>query len=253
MLKIALIGYGQMGKMIEQLAPANDCVVVRKFDKLEENIEGVLDSEEISEDTLNEVDVCIDFSIADGVFQNIERCAKAGKNIVVGTTGWFDSLTTAEQVVRTHNTGLIYASNFSIGMNLFYLMLDTFAPLISQSNCYDVFGYEMHHNKKADSPSGTAKQLVEILQRHFPQKHTAQFDRIERKISQNELHFASIRAGSIPGTHTIGFDSIFDTIELKHTARTREGFAIGAIKAAHWIFQKKGMYEFTDVFTEIMK
>lgn len=247
MLRIALIGYGQMGKMLEKLAPEQGCVVTKIFDP---NISQY--AQEISADTLQDVDVCIDFTTPSGVIGNIDLVSSAGKNIVVGTTGWLNDLSNIENMIRLKKTGLIYSSNFSIGMNLFFLLAEKASSLIGPAGIYDVFGYELHHKKKVDSPSGTAKDLAEIVRENFPNKKSVVYDKLDRKIEESEFHFASVRGGSIPGTHVIGFDSAFDTIELKHTARNREGFAVGALRAAHWINGKEGVYDFQDIFSEIL-
>jgi len=247
MLNIALLGYGQMGKILARLAPEHNCHVLEIFDPGKEQY-----NKKITAEALQDVDVFIDFSLPDAVLKNIETIAPLGKNIVIGTTGWQQNIEKIEKLVNKHDIGLIYAGNFSIGMNLFLLITQYCSDLISQTNVYDVFGYELHHNRKADSPSGTARDLAETILSSFSNKESVQYDRVNRKIDPAELHFASIRGGSIPGTHVIGFDSPFDTIELKHTARTREGFAVGALKAAHWINNRKGIYEFRKIFKDLL-
>ena len=233
--------------MLEKLAPEQGCVVTKIFDP---NISQY--AQEISADTLQDVDVCIGFTTPSGVIGNIDLVSSAGKNIVVGTTGWLNDLSNIENMIRLKKTGLIYSSNFSIGMNLFFLLAEKASSLIGPAGIYDVFGYELHHKKKVDSPSGTAKDLAEIVRENFPNKKSVVYDKLDRKIEESEFHFASVRGGSIPGTHVIGFDSAFDTIELKHTARNREGFAVGALRAAHWINGKEGVYDFQDIFSEIL-
>jgi len=146
----------------------------------------------------------------------------------------------------------MYGSNFSLGMNLFYDIIRKTAAIMSKCSEYDVFGYEKHHFLKKDSPSGTARKICDIILEEMPTKKTAQFDKLERKILAEELHFASIRGGAVPGTHAVEFDSLADTIELKHTARNRNGFAMGALKAANWIADKKGVYQFETIFSELL-
>jgi 4-hydroxy-tetrahydrodipicolinate reductase len=247
MLKIAIFGYGQMGRILERIAPDHDCRVVKISDPNNEAYREPIDSE-----SLKNVDICLDFSLPEAVITNVRKAGAAGKNIVIGTTGWYDDLPEVKKIAAEHGRGILYGGNFSFGMNLFFLMLKQSAGLISETNLYDVFGYELHHKKKADSPSGTARELAEIIKENFPAKKTAQFDRLQRKIEPDEFQIASIRGGSIPGTHVIGFDSPFDTIELKHTARTREGFAVGALKAAHWLKGKTGFFEFQKIFTDLL-
>jgi 4-hydroxy-tetrahydrodipicolinate reductase len=245
MKKLAIIGYGQMGKLIEQLAPDYNFEVVSIIDPLLNN--------EISEQTLNSADVCIEFTTPTAAYDNISKIVSLNMNLVTGTTDWFEKLPEIEKQVIEAETGFIYGSNFSPGMNLFYKIIEESTKLINQAEDYDVYGLEAHHNKKKDSPSGTAKILSEIVLKNIVRKDKTQFEKLDRKIDADEFHFSSIRAGNIPGTHTIGFDSSVDSIELTHTARNRTGLAIGALKAAHWICDRKGFYNFADIFQEILK
>jgi 4-hydroxy-tetrahydrodipicolinate reductase len=244
MLKIALIGYGQMGNLIEQLASQNDCEIVSIIDPTLGN--------EITTQTVADADVCIEFSTPDAAFENIVKLIELNKNIITGTTGWFDNLDKVKLMVEKKGTGFIYGSNFSVGMNLFFSIIESAAKLMNKAEDYDLFGLEMHHNKKKDSPSGTAKVLSEIILQNIDRKTKVQYDKLDRKIEQDELHFTSVRSGNIPGTHSISFDSEADTIELKHTARNRNGLALGAIKAAKWINNKTGFYNFTDNLNKII-
>ncbi|MBT5419846.1 MAG: 4-hydroxy-tetrahydrodipicolinate reductase [Candidatus Cloacimonetes bacterium] len=244
MLKIALIGYGQMGNLIEQLASQNDCEIVSIIDPTLGN--------EITTQTVADADVCIEFSTPDAAFENIVKLIELNKNIVTGTTGWYDNLDKVKLMVEKKGTGFIYGSNFSVGMNLFFSIIESAAKLMNKAEDYDLFGLEMHHNKKKDSPSGTAKVLSEIILQNIDRKTKVQYDKLDRKIEQDELHFTSVRSGNIPGTHSISFDSEADTIELKHTARNRNGLALGAIKAAKWINNKTGFYNFTDNLNKII-
>jgi 4-hydroxy-tetrahydrodipicolinate reductase len=148
--------------------------------------------------------------------------------------------------VKKSKIGFVYASNFSIGINIFSNIVEHASKIIDKFGDYDIYGYELHHNQKADSPSGTAKTLAEILTNCIKRKNKVIFEKIDRKIQPNEIHFASVRSGSIPGTHVVGFDSLSDTIELKHIARNREGFALGALMAAGWIKNRKGFYSIKD-------
>jgi len=244
MLKIALIGYGQMGKLIEQLAVQNDCDIVAIIDPLLNN--------EITAGTIADADVCIEFSTPSTAFSNVKKLIELDKNVVTGTTGWFDKLEEIKTMVEEAGTGFVYGSNFSVGMNLFFSIIESTAKLMNKAEDYDLHGLEIHHKKKKDSPSGTAKVLSDIILKNVDRKTKYNFDRLERKIEKDELHFASIRSGDVPGMHSISFDSEADTIELKHTARNRNGLALGAIKAAKWIHNKKGFYNFTDKLNEII-
>ena len=246
-MNIAIIGYGKMGREIEKIAKLKGINVISIIDP---NGNGT--HRQIDEESMRNVDVCIDFTSPDAVIGNIEKISSFRKNIVVGTTGWHAKLNKAKSIANKNRIGLVYASNFSIGVNLFYRIVENAARLANKIEDYDVYGYELHHNRKIDSPSGTAKTIGDILVKNIRRKSRLIFDRIDRKIAANELHFASIRAGSIPGTHVVGFDSSADTIELKHEARNREGFALGAIMAAKWINGKKGFYTVDDLMKNIL-
>lgn len=227
-MKIALIGYGKMGKMIEAAALNHGYTIVAIIDP-----KG--DKKKISKETIGEADVCIDFSLPEHALDNLQQVAKCEKNIVMGTTGWYDNLKIAEKIVHDANIGFIYSPNFSLGVALFLHIIDKAAKIIAPFNHYDVSGVEMHHNQKLDAPSGTAKIISEKLQQHLP----------------NKIDFASVRVGSIPGTHTVLFDSPADTITLTHTARNREGFALGAVKASEWLKDKKGFFTIDDMLRSL--
>ena len=240
-MKIALIGYGKMGKLCQEIALKRNHQVIT-IDPLN------ADHSEINAQSLAEVDVCIDFSSPKVVLENIRKVAELNKNLVVGTTGWYDHLEEVKEI--TKNIGFLYASNFSVGMNLFFQMTKDAAKLMNKFNDFDVAGVELHHNQKLDSPSGTTTTLANILKDNLDRKEKLVYDIVDRKIEPNELHFASLRCGSIPGTHSIFFDSTADTIELKHTARNREGFASGAVLAAEWLNGKQGFFTFSDIIKE---
>jgi 4-hydroxy-tetrahydrodipicolinate reductase len=246
-MKIALIGYGQMGRIIEQVAKQRNHTVVSRIDPLAKDA----DHKEVTKEAIQDADVCIDFTHPTSVIENIHKVAGLGKDMVVGTTGWHDKVDEIRPIVGK-KTGLIYGSNFSIGVNIFFKIVEDAARLFNKFEAYDVAGLEFHHNKKADSPSGTAKTLAESLKSNIKRKNSIVYDIVNRKILPSELHFASVRVGSVPGTHKIIFDSAADTIELSHTARNREGFALGAIIAAEWISGKKGMYNISDMMKEIL-
>ena len=246
-MNIAIVGYGKMGQEVEKAAKARGINVKSIIDPNGSNA-----YREVNEKSMRDVDVCIDFTTANAVIGNVEKISKFRKNIVIGTTGWYDNLDKIRNIAKKGKIGIIYSSNFSIGVNVFFKIVENAAKLINKAEDYDIYGYELHHNKKIDSPSGTAKSIGEILTKNIKRKNRLLFDRINRKIQPNELHFASVRAGSMPGTHVVGFDSPADTIELKHTARNREGFAIGAVMAAQWIQNKKGFYNIDDMIKSII-
>ena len=236
-MKIALIGNGAMGQLVAAEARATGdeigAVVTSSRKKL--------DSNELKDEFLGH-DVVIDFSVGEAVLRNIEACARAGVPLVEGTTGWKAQEATtkpeviARQIVTEHDAALVYGANFSIGVNLFYRIADRAAALFASVNGYAPFIEEAHHMRKRDAPSGTALQLGELLAKHLGP----------------EIPTASTRAGYIPGTHRVGFDSEADQILLVHTARSRRGFASGALLAAHWIVGRTGVFEFADVIEEIV-
>lgn len=247
-MNIAIIGYGKMGHEIERFARAKDITIRSIIDPTGNNA----NYKKINEESMADVDVCIDFTNPNAVTDNIRKISRFKKNMVVGTTGWYNNIDEAKNLVKENNIGFIYASNFSIGVNVFFKIIENAAKIMNNLDDYDVYGYELHHNKKIDSHSGTAKTIGEILIKNIKRKNKLLFEKIDRKIEPNEIHFASVRSGFIPGTHVVGFDSSADTIELKHTARNREGFALGAIMAAQWIYNKKGFYGINDMMDNIL-
>jgi len=248
-LKIGIIGYGNMGKIIEKIALERGHEISTIIDPKNPKATHT----EISKESLKDTDVAIDFTSPQSALKNIEKTSSLRKNLVVGTTGWYDQLEKARQIVAKNKTGLIYASNFSIGMNIFSRIVENSAKIIDNFDQYDVGGIELHHNKKADSPGGTAKALAEIIKKNIKRKNKIVYEMVDGQIKPEELHFASARIGFIPGTHKIIMDSNADTIELTHTARNRDGFALGAIFAAEWIRKKTGFYSVDDFMDELMK
>lgn len=248
-VKIALIGYGNMGCILKQLAEAKGNEIVSIIDP---KAAGAT-AREITANSLNNADVCIDFSQPDCAIENIRKLSELKKNIVVGTTGWYDRTEEAKKIILKSGNGLVFASNFSLGVNLFYKIIERSSELFNNFSEYDVYGIEFHHNRKKDSPSGTAKTIAKKIVDNCKRKTRMVFDKLDRQIFADELHFASVRGGSVPGTHSVFFDSNSDTIELTHIARSREGFALGALKAAEWINGKKGFYSIDDMMNEIIK
>ena len=247
MIKIALIGYGKMGKTLESLAPNFDMKVVAKIDPFAEGC-----ASEITKDTINDCDVCIEYTSPKTVMDNCRTIAGLGKPIVIGTTGLEAHLDELKELAVNNNIPIIYSSNYSVGMNIFFHITKCAAKLFSNLPNYDVSGLEIHHNQKLDSPSGTAKQLTKILLDNLENKKSEQFDRVDRKIAEEELHFASIRSGSNMGEHKIFFDSDADVITLSHNIRSRKGLAEGTLLATKWIVDKKGLFDFQAEFGEII-
>ena len=246
-MNVGIIGYGRMGHEIEKVAKDKG-ITIRTIDPNDDNA----DFKEINEESMKDVDVCVDFTHPDSVISNIEKISKFKKNIVVGTTGWYDKIDEVRSIIENANTGLIWSGNFSVGVNIYFKIIENAAKIINNVDDYDVFVHEFHHNKKADSPSGTAVMIGEILTDNIERKKRVVTEELKRKIAADELHISSTRGGSIPGTHIVGFDSTADTIELKHTARNRQGFALGAIMATQWIQGKKGFYDINDMMKEIV-
>ena len=247
-MKIAIIGYGKMGQITEQLAIENGHDVVSTIDPEIRTAK----FKELNKDNLCGADVVIDFTVPAIVLENIDSYIKYGINSVIGTTGWYDYLEEVKEKVEESKIGLIWSGNFSIGVNLFFRIIKESSSLIKKFTSYDVMGYEIHHNRKKDSPSGTMNMIGKILLDNLESKKKIVTEKLSRKISEEEIHLASIRGGSVPGTHLIAFDSEDDTIELKHTVRSRKGLAAGALKAAEWIKDKKGFYNIEDMMNEII-
>jgi 4-hydroxy-tetrahydrodipicolinate reductase len=230
-MKLALIGYGAMGQLVERQAEAaGDQIGIKLTSK-----ESDQDVDELAA-MLRRHDVAIDFSIGPVVLKNVEACALAGVPLVEGTTGWKGQESRAKEIVTEHGGALVYGANFSIGVNVFYRIVRNAAKLFGGLDQYEAFIEEQHHSRKRDAPSGTALKLKSLL---------AEFNK-------GEIPIASTRAGHIPGTHRVGFDSAADQITLTHMARSREGFAAGALLAARWIVGRKGVFEFSEVIDEIL-
>jgi len=219
-MKLAIVGYGKMGRLIEQLAPEAGFTVHCRLD---------------AGDDLRQADgadVAIEFTAPDAVAGNVESLATLGVPVVVGTTGWVAELERVREVVKAHETALVWSPNFSIGVNVFARVVREAARLLASEPQYGAWAWEIHHDTKKDAPSGTLLKLVEEMR-------AAGYAR--------DVDISSSRAGKHPGTHEIGFDSAADTITLVHSARNREGFARGALKAAQWIIGKKGVFEFSEI------
>lgn len=240
-MKIALVGFGNMGQEIEKLI--NESGEHQIVSKSLTGIDRQWDLEGIKK-----ADVVIDFTHPSVILENIKKVAGIGKNMVVGTTGWYDRLDEVKQIVKKNRIGLIYAHNFSVGANIFFKIVENASGLFAKFGKYDVYGLEVHHSGKKDSPSGTAIKIAQQILQNFPAKSKIQPDKLDRQIKTNELHFASVRGGRNPGFHQVVFDSIADSVTLTHQAHNRSGFAQGAILAAEFIKKKKGFYNFDQVF-----
>lgn len=225
-MKIALIGYGVMGQLVAAEArKAGDeigAVFTSKESALTKKLQGH--------------DVAVDFSVGEAVLRNVEACARAKVALVEGTTGWKQQESAARQIIAEHSGAMVYGANFSIGVNVFYRIVKHAASLFAAVEGYAPFIEEAHHNRKRDAPSGTALKLRDLMSEHLGP----------------DIPTSSTRAGYIPGTHRVGFDSEADQVLLTHTARSRQGFASGALLGAHWIAGRTGVFEFGEVMDEIL-
>src|SRR3989339_766617 len=246
-MRISLIGFGKMGQEIYKIAEREKIIVSSIIDPHHQKAT----CSGITHQSLKNTDVAIDFTHPDTILENIEKAAKEKVNLVIGTTGWLDILPKVEKIVKKNHIGLIYGSNFSIGVHLFWQILEEASKKFNLFPQYDIFGHEFHHNKKADSPSGTAQKSAQIILKNIKRKKTLQTNILNRPPKPNELHFTSTRGGYIPGTHSIYFDSEADTLEITHQARSRAGFALGAIQCAKWIKGKTGLYTIEDYIKEL--
>lgn len=225
-MNIALIGTGKMGRLVAQIAGERGHTIVFRID-----IAGNDRGQTLTAENLRSVDVAIDFTVPDAVVGTIDRVTSHGVGMVVGTTGWSKDLEKVRAMVSERNVGLVYGSNFSIGVNLFFRLMKGAAAELKKYPQYDPWIHEIHHSAKLDAPSGTALTLEQILRQSY---------------GDQAISVASNRAGSVPGEHTVGFDSEADTLTFTHTARSRRGFAVGAVYAAEWIVGRKGFYEFPE-------
>jgi 4-hydroxy-tetrahydrodipicolinate reductase len=243
-MKIALLGYGKMGKMIEKIATDRHHEIVLKIDH--DNLD------DLTVENLQKADAAIEFSTPDTVLSNIQKCFEAGLPIVVGTTGWYGSLQQVKNDCDKSNNALIYASNFSVGVNVFFHVNKVLAKLMNKYPYYEVQVEEIHHVHKLDAPSGTAMTIAEGIIENLDSKsewvNTVGEQVSDAAVKNNQLLIESLRIDSVPGTHTVIYDSEVDTIEFKHTAHNRTGFALGAVLAAEWIQDKKGFFEARDMF-----
>jgi len=247
-MKIAIVGYGKMGKMIEQAAKERGVEVASTIDPKTPDAM----YKEINAESVKNVDVCIDFTHPTVIIGNMKKYCELKKNVVIGTTGWYDQIEDVRLMVEEAKIGCIWSGNFSIGVNMYFKIIEAAAKIANNLPEYDVMGVEYHHNKKADSPSGTMKMIGDILLENIERKKSAVYEMLDRTIKDEELHLASIRGGSIPGIHEVKFDSNADTITITHSARTREGFAKGAVMAAEFVNSKKGFYSINDLMDNII-
>ncbi|AMS27127.1 dihydrodipicolinate reductase [Bacteroidetes bacterium UKL13-3] len=244
-MKIALLGYGKMGKAIEKIALAKGHEIVYKV-----TMENAFDFMPIS---LQNVDVAIDFSMPSAAVENIQKCFEAKVPIIVGTTGWYDQFDMIKNRCLIEGQSMVYSTNFSIGVNIFYKLNKILAKMMANHDDYDVMIEEIHHTEKKDHPSGTALSLVShiLAENKIKTEWKARLLYNENMPSQsvkpNELLIESKRVGDVTGDHTVTYESVIDEIEISHRAKSRYGFAKGAVLAAEWIQGKKGLFTMDDI------
>ena len=228
---LAIVGYGKMGRMIERLAPEYGFEVKAKFSGQDNDGARALTAQ-----SLAGVDVAVEFTRPEVATANLKKLAAAGVASVCGTTGWYAGLQPLAREVGVNGSALVWGANFSVGLNLFREVVAEAARRFAREESYGAWGWEIHHAAKKDAPSGTLLALA---------------DEMKRNGYAREIGLSASRAGAVPGTHEIGFDSAEDTITIRHTARSREGFARGALRAANWVIGKKGVYEFREILHEL--
>ncbi|RKF03188.1 dihydrodipicolinate reductase [Tenacibaculum lutimaris] len=229
-MKIALLGYGRMGKEIEKIA-------------LQRGHEIVIKSTGENTYDINEADVAIDFSVPASAYNNISNCINNNVPVVSGTTGWLDRYNEIIDLCNEKNGGFIYASNFSLGVNVFFELNKQLAKMMSTLEQYNIAIEEIHHTQKLDAPSGTAITLAEGIIENTNKKAWE----LDGKTSEDNIPITALRTPDVPGTHTVTYNSEVDTIDIKHTAHNRQGFALGAVIAAEWLLNKTGVYTMRDV------
>ena len=246
-MKLALLGYGKMGKIIEKIATDRKHTIVLKID--------YNNQDELTAENLKKADVIIEFTTPGSVLSNIEHCFEANVPVVIGTTGWYEHLDEVKEKCLQSNSTLLYASNFSVGVNIFFHVNRLLAKLMSNYPYYDVQVEEIHHSQKLDSPSGTAITIAEgIIENLGTKKEWVNIltadgkDADDDNVKNDQLLIESFRIDSVPGTHTVIYDSEVDSIEFKHTAHNRNGFALGAVLAAEWVHGKKGFFSVEEMF-----
>ncbi len=242
-MKIALVGTGQMGRAVADVASAREHSVVATFDASAP----LLDAQPAD---LGGAEVAIDFSVPDVALDHIRMYCQWQQPAVVGTTGWYDELDAVASWVDEHDAALLYAANFSMGVALLQRAVAGVLPLLDKLPDYDAYLHEMHHTRKADSPSGTAHMLAHMLVDGLTRKSHAEPEAQHQRIGPSALHVSSTRAGDVFGEHTVGFDSAFDRLEFIHRAKNRRGFAFGALRAAEWLLGHRGLFTLDDVLAD---
>jgi 4-hydroxy-tetrahydrodipicolinate reductase len=247
-MRAVIVGYGSMGREVERTLAERGHAVAARVD----SAAGRADAPELTKEIAAKADIAIEFSVADAVAANARRYAALGLSAVVGTTGWQAKLGEVAAVVAGSPIGYLHGSNFSIGAHLFFALVARAARLVDPLPEYDILSWEVHHRRKKDSPSGTALSMAKLVTSVSSRKKRIVTERLDRPIAADELHVASVRGGEVPGIHTVLLDSLFDTVEITHSARSRGGFALGAVRAAEWLAGRHGMFTVDDFIADLL-
>jgi 4-hydroxy-tetrahydrodipicolinate reductase len=242
-MKIALVGFGGMGQsaaaFLEQRGHEITSIIDPKHPKAT--------ARSLDADAVKGVDIAIEFTTPHTMLPNLTQLLSLNIPTVIGTTGWYDKLDEVKELTMNHNGTALWSSNFSIGVNIYFRLVEAAAKLVNRYDEYDVWATELHHHRKADSPSGTAKTMQQLILKNIERKTAVVEEKLDRAILPHEFHFSSTRGGPINFSHTLGFDSAADTITLTHSARSRDGYALGAVQAAEWLAkQAPGFYSMED-------
>lgn len=242
-MQISIIGYGRMGKEVEKQS-SNFSLKVSKI---------INTQQELEDTSFSSDEIAIEFSTPESVIRNIELLSEKRISVICGTTGWQNNLDYIKKLVQRKKIGFLYASNFSIGVNIFLNIVKASSKLIDAFEDYDVLAHEMHHKNKKDSPSGTALTMGQILLENIDRKKILITDKLNRKLKENEIHLSSTRGGDVIGKHITMYDSIYDSIEITHTGKDRSAYAIGALKCAQWLYDKEGFFSIDDYMKDLIK
>lgn len=241
MTRIAIIGYGAMGHMIERLAPHSGVDVAAIFDI----------DQPFTAMAAQGIDVAIDFTLPLVVPDTVRTACEANVNLVIGTTGWYDGLDAVRAMASEAGIGVVYGTNFSVGVQMFFRLVRLAAELADRHPDYDAMLHEWHHRRKKDSPSGTALTAAEQVLQGMPRKRRIATETAHDRIDPEALHVTSTRGGEIVGKHVLTLDSAVDRLEIVHDAKNREGFALGALQAARWLHGRTGVHDFADIVDQL--
>ncbi len=248
-MRIALVGMGRMGEAVSELAARRGHEIVARFDEYIDRYPSLPDVPDLP-DALESADAIIDFTLPDAVPENIARYCRWGLPAVIGTTGWYDRLDEAQALVDKYDGAILYAPNFSIGVALLAQVVRSILPLLDKLPEYDAAVHEVHHIGKADSPSGTALMLADLIVEGLKRKDHIETETQHGRIDAHALHVTSSRLGGVVGKHDVSLDSPFDKLVFSHEAKSRRGFAFGAVRAAEWLSGRKGLFTLDDLLAE---